>query len=637
MNNFLLRGLLGATVCLVAGSAFAQTTETATLGVSNDVTLRKDANGNNVDNAFPTKPDLELWTSRDNDNAITTDFVALMSFDIPTKPGYAVKSATLRLVTERAKGTMAIYAFGAEISDKDTYNSQLDNVTAARKSEPLLNVKLRGTNGKSVTEAGASPNLEDWVNDIDLTSYVKTNGTGKLNLLLANAAESTKTAIKVYSSDAGNVTNEKVTPNFTFKAEDLHPQLTVVYEEIKDAKQDVSLPTADTYVRNTASGSSYGTYPTIEVQSSSDLQTDFVGLLSFQLPEDIKYSNYVVNNVNMRIVTRVFKGDNNMNVYAYQGDVANNLTYTNAMDAVADTRSAGVVTTFKAAGQWNWAIDGKDDGDYKNITDENKTIDKWQNNINLTPYLDNVLADNNTINLMIESAKRDNKSTKFFSSEQGDVKNTADGSLRFSKDDLVPQLTVNYALATHTLKVTEAGAATLVLPYETEIPEGVKAYTLTYASDNKAVATELTGVIPANTPVLVNAAQDDYTFKATATLTTKAAKPVSGSLHGVWSEEVVPEGSYVLQNQSGTVAFYHVEAADFKVKANQAYLYAPEAAGAKMLNIDFGGEATAINGVEAEASNANTQVYTIDGKKANRNNLAKGQVYVTKGKTFILK
>ena len=92
-----------------------------------------------------------------------------------------------------------------------------------------------------------------------------------------------------------------------------------------------------------------------------------------------------------------------------------------------------------------------------------------------------------------------------------------------------------------------------------------------------------------------------------------------------------------MQNQSGTIAFYRVDAADFKVKANQAYLYAPEAAGAKMLNIDFGGEATAINGVEAEASNANTQVYTIDGKKANRNNLAKGQVYVTKGKTFILK
>ena len=407
---------------------------------------------------------------------------------------------------------------------------------------------------------------------------------------------------------------------------------TTVSEETS-AKHAVLLPTADTFVRNTATNKAHGTNLTIEVQSNSDLTNDFVGLLSFQLPEDIKYSNYVVNSVNMRIVTRVFKGDNSMNVYAYQGDVANNLTYEKAKDVVADTRNAGVVTTFKAAGQWNMAIDT----DVDKLKEENKTIDKWQNNINLTPFLDKVLAENNTINLMIESAKRDNKSTKFFSSEQGDVTNKADGSLRISKDDLVPKLTVDYALATHTLSVTEAGAATLVLPYETEIPEGVKAYTLTYASGNKAVAKELTGVIPANTPVLVNANEGDYTFKATAKLTTKAAEPVSGSLHGVWSEVVVPEGSYVLQNQSGAVAFYRVGAEGFKVNANQAYLYAPEAAGAKMLNIDFGGEATAINGVEAEASNANTQVYTIDGKKANRNNLAKGQVYVTKGKTFILK
>lgn len=629
MNNFLLRGLLGATVCLVAGSAFAQTTETATLGVSNDVTLRKDANGNNVDNAFPTKPDLELWTSRDNDNAITTDFVALMSFDIPTKPGYAVKSATLRLVTERAKGTMAIYAFGAEISDKDTYNSQLDNVTAARKSEPLLNVKLRGTNGKSVTEAGASPNLEDWVNDIDLTSYVKTNGTGKLNLLLANAAESTKTAIKVYSSDAGNVTNEKVTPNFTFKAEDLRPQLTVVYEEIKDAKQDVSLPTADTYVRKGYTKPDLGAKDVMELSSNTEGTADFVGLLSFALPEELHYSNYVASNANLRLVTRSLgKGGNNVNVFEFGGAFDEKSLYSDLEADIKDARSTSVLASFLAKGQKAKAISDK------GLSEDYTKIENWVNNINLTDVVNSMLG--SQLNLMIESADKDGLSTKIFSKDVKDVTCQTTNEV-FSANDLKPQLTVNYALATHTLSVTEAGAATLVLPYETEIPEGVKAYTLTYASGNKAVATELTGVIPANTPVLVNAEKGDYTFKATATLTTKAAKPVSGSLHGVWSEEVVPEGSYVLQNQSGTVAFYHVEAADFKVKANQAYLYAPEAAGAKMLNIDFGGEATAINGVEAEASNANTQVYTIDGKKANRNNLAKGQVYVTKGKTFILK
>lgn len=629
MNNFLLRGLLSATVCLVASGALAQTTETATLGVSNDVTLRKDANGNNVNNAFPTKPDLELWTYRDNDKAITNDFVALMSFDIPTKPGYAVKSAKLRLVTERARGTMAIYAFDAEISDKDTYSSQLDNVTAARKSEPLLKVTLCGTNGKSVTDAGASPNLEDWINDIDLTSYVKTNGTGKLNLLFANAAESTKTAIKVYSSDAKDVTNTKVEPNFTFAAADLHPQLTVVYEEIKDAKQDVSLPTADTYVRKGYTKLDLGVKDVMELTSNTEGTADFVGLLSFALPEELHYSNYVASNANLRLVTRgLGNGGNNVNVFKFGGAFDEKSLYSELEADIKDARSTNVLASFQAKGQKNKAISDK------GLSADYTKIENWVNNINLTDVVNSML--DSKLNLMIESADKDGLSTKIFSKDVTDV-TCQTTNVVLSANDLKPQLTVDYALATHTLSVTEAGAATLVLPYETEIPEGVKAYTLAYASGNKAVATELTGVIPANTPVLVNANEGQYTFKATAKLTTKAAKPVSGSLNGVWSEEVVPVGSYVLQNQGGTVAFYRVDAADFKVKANQAYLYAPEAAGAKMLNIDFGGEATAINGVEAEASNANTQVYTIDGKKANRNNLAKGQVYVTKGKTFILK
>lgn len=404
--------------------------------------------------------------------------------------------------------------------------------------------------------------------------------------------------------------------------------------EDNGVKHNVSLPTADTYVRNTATTTSYGTKEEIEVRTNSDLTNDFVGLLSFQLPEDIKYSNYVVNNVNMRIVTRVFKGDNSMNVYAYQGDVANKLTYTNAQTAVAKTRSAGVVTTFKAVGQKGKAIDVDE------IAEGYKTIDKWQNNIDLTPYLNKILSENNTISLMIESAKRDDQSTKFFSSEKGDVTNSKkpESILTFSKADLVPQLTVDYALATHTLSVTDAGAATLVLPYEAEIPENVKAYTLTYTSGDKAVATEVTGVIPANTPVLVNAQEGEYTFKATAKLTTKADKPVNGSLNGVWSEEVVPVGSYVLQNLNGTVAFYRVATENFKIKPNQAYLYASKAANVRMLSIGYGGDGTtAINGIEAATTNANDKVYTIDGKKVNGNNLAKGQIYISNGKKFILK
>lgn len=400
---------------------------------------------------------------------------------------------------------------------------------------------------------------------------------------------------------------------------------TTVSEETS-VKHDVSLPTADTYVR-ADKNVNYGSNTTMEIRSTEDRNTDFVGLMSFAMPKEVVYSNYVITKATLRLVSERVKSSRNIDVYKYTS-FEENTNYKNESKNIASARTAdNLICSFSAVGQ-NASIAADV------LKDEYKEINAWTNTLDFTDFVKSL--DTNTFSILLDKPNN-TAQTLFFTKEATDFTNKNDANISFSKDDLVPQLTVDYALATHTLKVTEAGAATLVLPYEAEIPEGVKAYTLAYASGNKAVATELTGVIPANTPVLVNAEKGDYTFKATATLTTKAAKPVSGSLHGVWSEEVVPEGSYVLQSQSGTVAFYHVEATDFKVKANQAYLYAPEAAGAKMLNIDFGGEATAINGVEAEASNANTQVYTIDGKKANRNNLAKGQVYVTKGKTFILK
>ena len=400
---------------------------------------------------------------------------------------------------------------------------------------------------------------------------------------------------------------------------------TTVSEETS-VKHDVSLPTADTYVR-ADKNVNYGSNTTMEIRSTEDRNTDFVGLMSFAMPKEVVYSNYVITKATLRLVSERVKSSRNIDVYKYTS-FEENTNYKNESKNIASARTAdNLICSFSAVGQ-NASIAADV------LKDEYKEINAWTNTLDFTDFVKSL--DTNTFSILLDKPNN-TAQTLFFTKEATDFTNKNDANISFSKDDLVPQLTVDYALATHTLKVTEAGAATLVLPYEAEIPEGVKAYTLAYASGNKAVATELTGVIPANTPVLVNAEKGDYTFKATATLTTKAAKPVSGSLHGVWSEVVVPAGSYVLQNQSGTVAFYRVEAADFKVKANQAYLSAPEEAGAKMLNIDFGGEATAINGVEAEASNANTQVYTIDGKKANRNNLAKGQVYVTKGKTFILK
>lgn len=167
MKRNLLQGVLGMALVMVAGQAMAQDVQEL-VSVKNDVTLTTDAK----DAAKPKEKAIEMYTSR-TDGAITREYLGLMSFQVPMKVGYAVKSATLKLVTERAKGTLAIYGLGAEVSDEDTYSSQIDNINAARENDPIAKVKLNGTAGKAVIDNGASSNLEDWTNNIDITDYVK--------------------------------------------------------------------------------------------------------------------------------------------------------------------------------------------------------------------------------------------------------------------------------------------------------------------------------------------------------------------------------------------------------------------------------------------------------------------------------
>ena len=115
MKNSLLQCLCGITLSLTASAAIAQDLN-ASLSVKYDVTLRTDQ----ADKSFPTNGALEMYTERNDDGSIKTDFVGLVSFQVPVKDGYSVKSADLKLVTERAKGDIAIYAFGADVSDADT-------------------------------------------------------------------------------------------------------------------------------------------------------------------------------------------------------------------------------------------------------------------------------------------------------------------------------------------------------------------------------------------------------------------------------------------------------------------------------------------------------------------------------------
>ena len=297
MKQNLLHAVVGLVLAMTTQSLFAQDV-TEAVSVKNDVTLRSDK----ADEAFPTNKTLELYTLLKDDKSIERDFIGLMSFQVPVKSGYSVKTATLKLVTERAKGDLAIYALGADVSDADTYNSQKENVTIARASEPLVVTKLKGTSGKATFDGGASSNLEDWVNTIDLTDYVQQQANGKVNLLLVNHAESTPTSIQVYTSDAEDMTNTKVELNFTFKADDLKPLLTVVYEKKENVMSSVLDPTADTWVMK-GNASSRGTAEKIELwyqEQTDQAPKEIDGLMSFHLPALALSADYTIKSALLR-------------------------------------------------------------------------------------------------------------------------------------------------------------------------------------------------------------------------------------------------------------------------------------------------------------------------------------------------
>ena len=69
---------------------------------------------------------------------------------------------------------------------------------------------------------------------------------------------------------------------------------------------------------------------------------------------------------------------------------------------------------------------------------------------------------------------------------------------------------------THIVSVTDAGWATLYLGYNAEIPEGVTAYAVSSVDAESAILEEVKNVLPANTAVLLNAAEGNYNFDFTA-------------------------------------------------------------------------------------------------------------------------
>lgn len=204
----------------------------------------------------------------------------------------------------------------------------------------------------------------------------------------------------------------------------------------------------------------------------------------------------------------------------------------------------------------------------------------------------------------------------------------------FSTDFMFEEISsTNYA--GHAVNFTEStdgkAYATLNLPFATTIPAGVTTYKKvdgTESSVKLEVYKKEKEVLPANTPVLLQANEAGEKTFAPATYKAKETTGFSGTLAAT---AVTAANTYILAKDGDAVKFCKLSAASNTVNANKAY-FTLTAAAANALNFDFGGVATGIENAVADKAN-NAPIYDLSGRRVM--NAVKGGIYIQNGKKFV--
>lgn len=179
-----------------------------------------------------------------------------------------------------------------------------------------------------------------------------------------------------------------------------------------------------------------------------------------------------------------------------------------------------------------------------------------------------------------------------------------------------------------TLSVSNVGFATLMIPFDAEIPAGLRAYTCTGLSGNY-VMLEKQDMIKANTPLLVEGTEGTYTFKGESVATEDTY--TVGLLTGVYSKRTAAEDMFVLSVIDGEVAFYPADPiSPPTIGANRCYLTVPDASLVKGLYFDTE-DATSVSGVENEQPQRN-EFYNLNGQRVST---PERGIYVTNGKKIL--
>ncbi len=192
------------------------------------------------------------------------------------------------------------------------------------------------------------------------------------------------------------------------------------------------------------------------------------------------------------------------------------------------------------------------------------------------------------------------------SSANNVISGTVCSNLVLSGQGMDFQVPFNFTANTASYSRTFNGYDVLILPFQANIPSGVTAYLISPDAGNINCTAISNGIIPANTPVIINAT-GNITFNGSGNVSTPKAITVN-QMNGIYQSIKVPANAYVLKTENGVTGFYKVTAgSEPAIGSFKAYLTEENAYSANVLPLNFGSLST--RNISAEARKEGIKIY----------------------------
>ena len=185
------------------------------------------------------------------------------------------------------------------------------------------------------------------------------------------------------------------------------------------------------------------------------------------------------------------------------------------------------------------------------------------------------------------------------------------------------------------LTFSTTGWATLILPFDAELPEDMTAYSC-HDTDGEVLELVENESIKANTPYLMKGQEGDNYLFSGYSLADKDSY-TDGLFTGTYVEyQTQADGkTYVFQNNNGETAFYLVSEDEPIVQPYNCYIVCENAEGTPIFRLTRNGGTTNIDDAQLTNNNFELEIYDLMGRKVS--SMEKGKMYIVNGVKVIVK